>query len=128
MQDVYAQEKVNAGDVGIIYRAIEFLHFESNILVSNPFERDLFFAQALSIENFSNIIKITKDALYKKIRDLTYPCEYNGELLELKVFAKINVGNEKVLKLNPLLACRQSGEIPTDVFTEFILEYNSRSK
>ncbi|GLY12507.1 hypothetical protein [Pseudobacillus badius] len=128
LQDVYAQEKVNAGDVGIIYRAIEFLHLESNILVTNPFERDLLFAQALSIKEFAKSLKITKDALYKKIRDLTYPCEYNGELLELKVFAKITVGNEKVLKLNPLLACRQSGSIPKDVYAEFILEYNNRSK
>lgn len=128
LQTVYSQQKVNAGDIGLIYKATQFLHLDSNILVAKPMEQELLFADALSLEAFAKTAGMTVDALYKKVRSLTYPCIYNGMEIDLNVFSRIKVGTKTVLKLNPFVAWRKAGEPSTEVFAEFVLEHNSRAK
>lgn len=55
---------------------------------------------------------------------LTYPCLYWSGLREFKVFAKVKVEKQTLLKLNLFVAWRKAGEPPVETYIEFVMEYN----
>ncbi|MFJ7510027.1 hypothetical protein ACIQW7_11265 [Peribacillus simplex] len=128
LQEVYEQKKVTAGDVGIIYKAIQYLHYNSNVLAQNPSEMDEAFVQPLDMEEFADALGLSRMGIHKKLVALTYPCTYREQEVELKVFARVKVGKHTFLKLNPFVAWRKAGEPPVESYIEFILEYNKRTK
>lgn len=128
LQDVYEQKKVKAGDVGIIYKAIQYLHYNSNVLAQNPSEMDEAFVEPMNMDEFADAVGISRQGIYKKLIALTYPCVYKGEEMEFKVFARVSVGKQTFLKLNPFVAWRKAGEPPVEAYIEFIMEYSKRTK
>lgn len=65
LQEVYSQEKVNSGDVGLIYKAIQHLHYNSNILVQTPSEMDEAFVKPLAIDEFAVSVGIKRQSIHK---------------------------------------------------------------
>jgi hypothetical protein len=128
LQEVYSQKKVNAGDVGLIYKAIQHLHYDSNVLAQNPSEMDEAFVEPLDMDSFADAVGISRMGIHKKLIALTYPCMYKGQEVELKVFARVKVGKHTFLKLNPFVAWRKAGDPPKEAYIEFIMEYNKRTK
>jgi len=128
LQDVYSQKKVKAGDVGLIYKSIQYLHYNSNVLAQNPSEMDEFYVQPLDMDAFADAVGISRMGIHKKLIALTYPCIYKGEEVEFKVFARVKVGKHTFLKLNPFVAWRKAGEPPVESYIEFVMEYTKRTK
>ncbi|MBE2978952.1 hypothetical protein [Priestia megaterium] len=128
LQDVYSQKKVKAGDVGLIYKSIQYLHYNSNVLAQNPTEMDEASVQPLDMDAFADAVGISRQGIHTKLIALTYPCIYKGEEVEFKVFARVRVGKHTFLKLNPFVAWRKAGEPPVESYIEFIMEYNKRTK
>ncbi|MGG0487117.1 hypothetical protein ABEY65_27595 [Priestia aryabhattai] len=128
LQDIYSQDKVSASDVGLIYKAMEFVHYDTNVLAQNPSERDEALVHPLNMDEFADAVGISRQKIHVKLSSLNYPCKYKGQELELKVFARVKVGKQTFLKLNPFVAWRKQGYPPVEEYGVFIFEYNMRNK
>lgn len=114
--------------MGLIYKAIQYLHYDTNFLTKNPMEQDEAFLQPLDWESFAEAVGVNRQYLHRIVSTMTYPCQYKGMELELMVFARVKTGKYTFIKLNPFVAWRKAGDPPTNVYAEFIMEYNKRAE
>lgn len=123
LQKIYESKQVKPADIGLIYRCIQYLHYETNSLVRNPYEQDLAYVEYFTMESLTEELGMTQQALSKKLNALKYPMEYNGETILLNVFGRFKAGNTVTYKMNPLLAYRKIGEPTVQEYDIFLVEY-----
>lgn len=123
---VFDADKVTPTDIGIIYKAIQFLPHSHNTLVNNPFEKDLENAESLNLNAFCELVGINKDNLLKQLQRLEYPVMWKGREAMMKVFSRNKIGREVQIKINPLIVNRRAVPPVEAEYAEFVLEWNKR--
>lgn len=123
---VFDADKVTPTDIGIIYKAIQFLPHSHNTLVINPFEKELENAEALNLNAFCELVGINKDNLLKQLQRLEYPVMWKGREAMMKVFSRNKIGREVQIKINPLIVNRRAVPPVEAEYAEFVLEWNKR--
>ena len=113
LKELFAEEKIKPADVGFIYKIIPYVNYHHNLITANPYEVDATKDEYLTIEYLANTLGMEDKLVSKKVSSL-----YWGDMA---VFARIKVGRETVLKVNPLIVYRQEGYPPATSYAEFII-------
>lgn len=99
--------------MGFLYLILPFIHYETNILCSNPFETNPEDIEALSITDICKISRLDKRNVQAKLNNLTW----DG----MTVFAKVVKGRKTHLKVNPLVFYRKDGEPDKSLIADFLI-------
>lgn len=62
-----AYKEVKAADLGLLYRMIPFIHYETNALCANPFEKDISKVRLFNGKELAEAIGIHPDTLTKRL-------------------------------------------------------------
>ncbi len=96
---VYSE--VKATDIGLIYRMLPFIHYETNALCANPFEKNPRRIRWFNKKELATAIGVTSDTLGRRLKQMKFDGEY--------VVARIKVGSEpERYTFNPNVFYRQS--------------------
>lgn len=114
IKETYKSDK-QAADLGLIYRMLPFVSYETNALCSNPTERDPRKIDWFSRKELAEAIGISEAELTKRIRRLTVGDEY--------VIARITVGGVTKYMFNPLVFKRNRRPVDETVQAMFHVRY-----
>ncbi|MDC7781852.1 hypothetical protein [Priestia megaterium] len=103
LKELYKQEEIKPADIGFLYKLLPYMHYESNHLVKNPYERDYARAQALSQRDVVLITGLDEKNVKKHLR---------MKLSGVHVFGTFKAGKNTIYKVNPSLFFR--GIEPTE--------------
>lgn len=103
LKELYKQEEIKPADIGFLYKLLPYMHYESNHLVKNPYERDYARAQALSQRDVVLITGLDEKNVKKHLR---------MKLSGVHVFGTFKAGKNSIYKVNPSLFFR--GIEPTE--------------
>jgi hypothetical protein len=78
--------EVKAADIGLIYRMLPFVHYETNALCDNPFEQNPKAISWFNRKELAEAIGVDPDTLGRRLPKMTFDGEY--------VVARIKVGSE----------------------------------
>ncbi|MCA1184633.1 hypothetical protein [Bacillus licheniformis] len=99
IKKVYSE--VKATDIGLIYRMLPFVHYETNALCENPFEKNPKHIRWFNKKELAVAIGVTPDTLGRRLKQM----KFDGEF----VVARIKVGSEpERYTFNPNVFYRQS--------------------
>lgn len=99
IKKVYSE--VKATDIGLIYRMLPFVHYETNALCENPFEKNPKYIRWFNKKELAAAIGVTPDTLGRRLKQM----KFDGEF----VVARIKVGGEpERYTFNPNVFYRQS--------------------
>ncbi|MCY7780059.1 hypothetical protein MOB41_16795 [Bacillus haynesii] len=99
IKKVYSE--VKATDIGLIYRMLPFVHYETNALCENPFEKNPKQIRWFNKKELAAAIGVTSDTLGRRLKQM----KFDGEF----VVARIKVGTEpERYTFNPNVFYRQS--------------------
>ncbi|WP_077308388.1 helix-turn-helix domain-containing protein [Terribacillus halophilus] len=120
LQTAY-EEGLQPAEIGFIYKTLQFIHYDTNLLVINPSEKDLDKVQTLSLDALATVVGLSVEETSRKVGNL----QWNG----MYVYGKIKVGRELMIKANPHLLYRKAGEFDKALGAEFIVngKHNSIS-
>jgi predicted transcriptional regulator len=110
LQEAYKQG-LQPADIGFIYKTIQFIHYDTNLLVVNPSEKVIDSVQTLSLEALADVMQLSIEETSRKIGNL----QWNG----MFVYGKIRVGRELMIKANPYLLYRKAGDFKDTLGAEF---------
>ncbi len=110
LQEAYKQG-LQPADIGFIYKTIQFIHYDTNLLVINPSEKVIDSVQTLSLEALADVMQLSTEETSRKIGNLQWNRMY--------VYGKIKVGRELMIKANPYLLYRKSGDFNDILGAEF---------
>lgn len=91
----------NANKLGFIYKLLPYVHFETNTICSNPYEKDVAAIEQLSKQEIAKLTGVSDKTVYTYLRKMKLGDEF--------VFAEIRRGNERYYKLNPFIFYRKNG-------------------
>ncbi len=91
----------NAKKLGFIYKLLPYIHFETNTVCANPFEKDVKEIRQLSKSEIADITGLTEKTVYSYLRNMKLGDEF--------VFAEIRSGNYRYYKINPFIFYRKRG-------------------
>lgn len=103
----------SAKDLGFIYKLLPYVHYETNTLCNNPYEKNPMKIQKLSQVDIAEIVGIDARNVRRKLKRLTLGVEY--------VFAEISVGRTKQYMVNPFLFYRRQGKPNATLTTIFTI-------
>lgn len=109
-----------AADLGLIYRMLPFVSYETNALCSNPTERNPLKVDWFSGKELADAISMAEAELSRRIKRLTIGDEY--------VIARISVGGTAKYMFNPLIFKRNKRPVPEEIQAMFNVKYRSRRK
>lgn len=112
LQDAFDQG-LQPADIGFIYKTIQFIHYETNLLVTNPNERELFNVNTLSLEALAKLMGLSIEETSRKLSYLQWNDMY--------IYAKTKVGKELMVKANPFILYRRAGEPDVSLGAEFLV-------
>jgi len=92
----------NAKHLGFIYKLLPFVHFDTNTVCANPFERNVEQVVQLSKKDIADLTGVSEKTVYSYLRKMKLGDEF--------VFAEIRRGQTKYYKLNPFIFYRKDGE------------------
>ncbi|WP_269409619.1 hypothetical protein [Lentibacillus daqui] len=103
--------KLSPSELGIIYKLIPFIHYNSNLLCSNPHEKDDNNVNVLSKSQIASLLGISRQKFDQVIKELTL----QGVVAEVKRKATFapnarGDGREIVILINPSIATRLRGD------------------
>lgn len=78
--------EVKAADIGLIYRMLPYVHYETNALCANPFEANPRLIRWFSRKELADTIGVDPATLGRRLPNMKFDGEY--------VVARIKVGNE----------------------------------
>lgn len=116
LQDAY-NEGLQPAEIGFIYKTIQFIHYDSNLLVDNPAEKELSEVRTLSLDALAKVMKLSVEETSKRLSGIQWNNMY--------VFGKVRVGRKLMIKANPYLLYRKAGDFDGTLGAEFIV--NSRN-
>lgn len=117
IRQTYTSDK-QAADLGLIYRMLPFVNFETNALCSNPTERDPHKIDWFTGKELADAIGITETELSRRIRRLTIGEEY--------VIARISVGGSAKYMFNPLIFKRNNRPVDDAIQAMFNVKYRKK--
>lgn len=110
LQDAF-KEGLQPADIGFIYKTIQFIHYDTNLLAVNPAERDVEAVKTLSLEALADVMGLSVEETSRKLGNL----QWNG----MYVYGKTRVGKCLMIKANPYLLYRKAGEFNETLGAEF---------
>lgn len=115
IQRVYAETDLHASSLGFLYKCIPYLHYETNYLVHNPYERDYDKLEFITIDELSEIQNVSRQITSKRLANIVYDDMY--------CFARVKIGAEPEvrIKANPMVICRKAG-MPKELGVEFYVK------
>lgn len=119
IRESYTSEK-QAADLGLIYRMLPYVSYETNALCSNPTERDTAKVDWFTGQELAAAIGISESELSKRLRRLTVGDEY--------VIARITVGGCAKYMFNPLVFKRNKRPVDETIQAMFNVKYRGRRK
>lgn len=109
-----------AGQLGLLYLVIPYIHKDTNILATNTDEQERRFIEALTLEEVANILGYTPNKVTTALTSVILGDEY--------VFMITQVGNEKNVVVNPRVFWRGKGVPQGTVDTLFQIKKHKNKK
>lgn len=95
--------EVKAADIGLIYRMLPFIHYETNALCDNPYEKDPTKIRWFNRKELAEVIGVNAATLGRRLPNMKFDDEY--------VVARIKVGKEpERYTFNPRVFYRKDSE------------------
>lgn len=91
----------NAKKLGFIYKLLPYVHFETNTICTNPYEKDVRKVEQLTKKDIAKVTGVSEKSVYSYLRSMKLGDEH--------VFAEIRRGKERYYKLNPFIFYRKNG-------------------
>lgn len=96
----HVYREVKAADIGLLYRMLPFVHYETNALCENPFEKDPSNINWFSRKGLAEAIGVSPGEISRRLPRMTFDGEY--------VIAQVKVGNKRMYMLNPWVFYRKN--------------------
>lgn len=94
--------EVKATDIGLIYRMLPYVHYETNALCENPFEANPSQIKWFSRKGLAEAIGVTPGEISRRLPRMTFDGEY--------VIAQVTVGGKRMYMFNPWVFYRKNSE------------------
>lgn len=94
--------EVKATDIGLLYRMLPYVHYETNTLCANPFEQIPERVRPLSRTELAEAIGVTPQVITRCLPRMVFDGEY--------VIAQVKVGGKTSYMLNHTVFYRKKGE------------------
>lgn len=118
VRNLYADCK--AQDLGLVYKLLPYVHYETNTICRNPYETSLDRIEPFNLEDIAKLMSSTERSIYSKLRNL--------KLGDMYVFAQISGGRSTFYKINPFIFYRKDGKPDSTLREIFLLVNNYRKK
>lgn len=112
IRELYKQ--VGAGDLGFIYSLLPYVHFEQNILCTNPHELNSRLVNVLTLQDIVDITGVSSREVRRKISQLTF-----DGMGCIKI--EISLG-KRCYRVNPFVIYRKDGEPPKLLRDSFLIQ------
>lgn len=94
--------EVKAADIGLIYRMLPYVHYETNALCENPFEANPALIRWFSRKGLAEAIGVSPGEISRRFPRMTFDGEY--------VIAQVTVGGKRMYMFNPWVFYRKNNE------------------
>ena len=94
--------EVKAADIGLIYRMLPFIHYETNALCANPFEANPSMIRWFTRKTLAEATGVSPGEISRRLPKMTFDGEY--------VIAQVIVGGKRMYMFNPWAFYRKSSE------------------
>lgn len=108
----------NANKLGFVYKLLQYVHFETNTICANPYEKDVVAITQLSKQEIAALTGVSEKTVYNYLRKMKLGDEF--------VFAEIRRGNERYYKLNPFIFYRKNGRPDATLREMFRLGFSGK--
>ncbi|GAA1334393.1 hypothetical protein GCM10009610_74570 [Pseudonocardia xinjiangensis] len=117
VREIYRE--VNAADLGLIYRMLLFVHYETNALCANPTERDPRKVRWFNGKELAEAIGVHEKTLSSRLSRLKFGNEY--------VIARLKIGKEITKYVfNPNVFYRKDSEPDATLISMFSVDYGQK--
>lgn len=115
VREIYRE--VNAADLGLIYRMLAFVHYGTNALCANPFEKDAREIRWFNGKELADAIGVHEKTLSSRLSRLKFGDEY--------VIARLKIGKDVTKYVfNPNVFYRKDTEPDDTLIAMFNVNYN----
>jgi hypothetical protein len=108
----------NAKKLGFIYKLLPYVHFETNTICANPYEKSVEGIKQLSKSEIAALTGVSEKTVFSYLRSMKLGDEF--------VFAEIRRGNERYYKLNPFIFYRKQGRPDATLREMFRLGFSGK--
>ncbi len=108
----------SAKKLGFIYKLLPYIHFETNTVCANPYEKDVKNIRQLSKAEIAELTGVSEKTVFNYLRRMKLGDEF--------VFAEIRRGNTRYYKLNPFIFYRKNGEPDATLREMFLLGFSGK--
>lgn len=117
VREIYRE--VNAADLGLIYRMLAFVHYGTNALCANPFEKDAREIRWFNGKELADAIGVHEKTLSGRLSRLKFGDEY--------VIARLKLGKDVTKYVfNPNVFYRKDTEPDDTLIAMFNVNYNAK--
>lgn len=116
VRDLYTAK--DAKKLGFIYKLLPYVHFDTNTICNNPYERDMAQVKQLSKNDIAEITGVTEKTVYSYLR--------KTKLGEQFIFAEVRSGNTHYYKLNPFIFYRKKGRPDASLREMFLVGFSGK--
>lgn len=93
--------EVKAADIGLIYRMLPYVHYDTNALCENPYEVNATNIRWFTRKSLAEAIGVSPGEISRRLPRMTFDGEY--------VIAQVTVGGRKMYMFNPWVFYRKNG-------------------
>lgn len=112
IRDLYKQ--VGAGDLGFIYTLLPYVHFNQNILCTNPHELESRLVNVLSLQDIVDITGVSDREVRRKINQLTFD---GMGCIKIEILL-----GKRCYRINPFVVYRKDGNPPKILKDSFLIQ------
>lgn len=94
--------EVKAADIGLIYRMLPYVHYETNALCDNPFEQNPALIRWFTRKALAEATGVSPGEISRRLPKMTFDGEY--------VIAQVTVGGKRMYMFNPWVFYRKNNE------------------
>lgn len=102
---------VKVADIGLVYRMLPFVHYETNVLCANPHETNPNMLNFLDRAGLAEVLGISPTEVSRRIKNITFDGKF--------VIAQIKVGKATKFMVNPWVIYRKNSEPDATLQTIF---------
>ncbi|WP_102271294.1 hypothetical protein [Cytobacillus massiliigabonensis] len=103
--------EVKAADIGLIYRMLPFIHYETNALCANPFEANPALIKWFTRKALAEATGVSPGEISRRLPKMTFDGEY--------VIAQVTVGGKRMYMFNPWVFYRKNSAPDTTLQAVF---------
>jgi len=108
-------KSLTLSQIGLLFVIIPYIAYGTNVLVSNPQEKDVNKLKSITMSELADIVGVHKFKLSSKLKELK--TEINGS--EMYLIGRVTAGRQATLIVNPYVLDRKSHE---DVINNLIFQ------